>query len=158
MKATKQESNPYDLVLFSTVVMVFYFLFQIVLINFSVTASGECFYQLFKPRLGYLDSPFWLILSIVCLLLVWLVTMFVSRVITQEYRRIELLFYATGLVFLGFWLRGLGGMWDTMLFEYGVLAPEQFFFSQSVGHGFEGHESTLEAYEYKQRWSPSHCK
>lgn len=154
MKLVKRFSEKYDLILFSTLVATLCFCFQVIFINFTVTASGECFHRLYQPELTLLESPFWNWTLVIFSLLAWLIVLLTSRVLAKEFILVELVFFIVALIVLGYWLLAMNGLWDTMQFEYGYITPEQYYSSDSE---FAIFDNMLSAYQHIQGKSPFVC-
>ena len=111
-------------------IVIFYLLFLIIVI-FVVTVGleGDCLYTFWLPQESWLQSPFWLVVSVVTLLMILSMLALVRAVSLGRIANAVFGIVAVGV--LGFWLLGLNGLWKAMLFERGEITEAEWYGSES---------------------------
>jgi hypothetical protein len=107
-------------------IVLSYLIFQLILI-FVVTVGldGDCLYTFWLPQAAWPESPFWLTVTIVSLLLAF--SLFVCAEAVQATSISKGVFGIVAIVILGYWLYGMYGLWQAMLYETGALSSEVWF-------------------------------
>jgi hypothetical protein len=114
----------------SVSIVLFYLLFQaIVIFVATVGLDGECLYTFWLPQETWLQSPFWLVVSVVSLFMISSLLTVVRALLTSHKANAVFGIVAIGVV--GFWLLGLNGLWKAMLFERGEISEAEWYGSES---------------------------
>jgi hypothetical protein len=107
-------------------VVVFYFIFQLILIFTSVVGlHDECLYSFWTPNLNWWENPYWIVVGIVCGLLCLAVYSLIDGITQKNTTRMVVGFSASTVLVL--WLYGMAGLWNAMLFEKGEVSIEKWY-------------------------------
>ena len=134
MASTDTESLParsIDLrsVLLAISIVLFYFLFQLIVIFTSIVGlDGACLYSFWLPEINWWQNPFWLVVAIVCGLLLLSLFLLVDGLSNRTPSRVVV--GLTAVALLGLWLNSLNWLWDAMLYEKGEISADQWFIAQ----------------------------
>ena len=107
-------------------IVLSYLIFQLILIFVAtVGLKGDCLHTFWLPHADWWQSPFWLTVVIVSLLLAF--SAFVCAEGIRATSTSRAAFGIVAIIVLGYWLYGMYGMWQAMLYETGALSSEEWF-------------------------------
>ena len=123
----KTQSDYFELILFGSVLLISWTLFQLYYINYAVTGNLVSLNDAFGFENEAHNSIFKLTIAILYSFFFWLISLIYSRLKLGIFRKIEIIFWCVALASLLLWSRGMYHMSKVYLFESGQIPPIEYF-------------------------------
>ena len=126
-KADQTAGFPDGELLLTTIAVISYTIFLVLLLNTAVTLDGACLYTFWLPHPNQYVSPYWITVALVSGLVIWALLGLFVNLRAGRTKLWSILYYAAAAVILGWWLYNLAGFRDAMQYERGVISQDQYF-------------------------------
>lgn len=127
-------------ILLTIVAATSYLLFLLLLINSAATMGGACLYTFWLPYQTQYFSPYWLSLSLVSGLVVLALIGLVVSIRGGRRQLWSIVYYATAIFVLGWWLYDMVGFWNAMQYERGLLTINEYYDQVPIPQWIEPHQ------------------